>query len=110
MKKVENRILNGEVTQEQINAWKAKHNRVSEVSITEDNTTVIGYFKRPDMETMAAVNAVSKADEIKGANIMFDNCWLGGDPIMKEDAIIRIKATTVLSQIFNNCVGELKNL
>lgn len=104
--------INGGVTEEQIAAWKGRCGRISEVSITDEEVGEchIGYFRRPDMKTMQAVNAVSKTDEVKASEVMFDNCWLGGSASLKEDAILKIEAMATLADIFGKCVRRLKNL
>lgn len=103
-------VCNGGVTPEQIQAWKAKYRKVAEISVTDGNTKYVGYFRRPDMDTMAAVNRLAKTDEVKSSVAMFDNCWLGGDVTMKEDAIVKMAAIARLATMFDSCVAELKNL
>lgn len=103
-------ICNGGVSEEQIKAWKAEHRKVHLIEVEDDGELFIGYFRRPDMETMSAVNKVAKTDEVKSSSVMFDNCWLGGDPVLKTDIVVRMAAIRQLSEIFNRVHGELKNL
>lgn len=103
-------VHNGGVSDEQIQAWKAEHRKVSAVEVTDGDDLYIGYFKRPDMNTVSAVNKLSKTDEIKGSMTMFDNCWLGGDPAIKADALLKIEATKQLAVMLASVVGSLKNL
>ncbi len=103
-------VKNGGVTPEMIQTWKAKHGRVVEITVTEENVQYVGYFHRPDMETMSATNVLTKKDEVKGSEVMFKNCWLGGDPQMEKDAIIKMAAIGQLAGLFNFCTAELKNL
>ena len=104
--------INGDVTEEQIAVWKGRYGRISEVSITDEEVGEchIGYFRRPDMKTMQAVNSVSKTDEVKASEVMFDNCWLGGSPSLKEDAILKMETMATLGDMFGRCVRRLKNL
>lgn len=104
--------INGGVTTEQIQAWKNQYGRVAEVRVEDVDTAEchIGYFHRPDMATMQAVNAVSKNNEVKASEVMFDNCWLGGSPMLKSDAIYKMDAMAVLGSMFGRCVHSLKNL
>lgn len=104
------KTANGGISEEQIQTWKNKYRHVYEISVQDGDTVYIGYFKRPDMETMSAVNQFSKKDEIKSADILFKNCLLGGDPLLSEDAIIKMEAIGQLSTIFGACTGKLKNL
>lgn len=109
-KKTEVRTFNGEVTQAQIDAWKGKHRKVVEITVTDEDEVHVGYFRRPDMATMSAVNTLAKTDEVKSSNTMFDNCWLGGSPFLKEDAILRMAAIGQLATVLNSCIGSIKNL
>lgn len=101
---------NGGITDEQIATFKAKHNKVFEISVQDDDTVHIGYFKRPDMKTMSAVNTIGKKDEVESGVVMFNNCWLGGSSEMESDAIVKMAAIGQLASVFNTCVGSLKNL
>lgn len=110
MKEVKLTRLNGGVTEETIAMWKNRHRRITEISVVEDDVEYVGYFKRPDMDTMSAVNKLAKTDEIKSAMIMFNNCWLGGDDALKEDAVLTMSTIGRLTQVFDSCVSSLKNL
>ncbi len=106
------REINGDVSAEQIAMWKNQHGRVVEVRITDEETEEchVGYFHRPDMKTMQAVNATSKTNEVKASEIMFDNCWLGGSPMLQTDAILKMEAMVTLGSMFGKCTRSLKNL
>ena len=103
---------NGGVTPEQIEGWKQLHGRVYEVEVEDPDTgeTFKCYFKRPDMKTMEAANALSKQSEVKGSTVLFENCWLGGADAIKNDAIYKMEAMGALAGIFGKCVHRLKNL
>lgn len=103
-------ICNGGVTEEQVKVWKAEHRKLHKVEVEDDGDLFVGYFRRPDMETMCAVNKLAKQDEVKSSSVMLENCWLGGDPVMKTDMVVRMAAIGRLSEIFNRVHGELKNL
>ena len=104
--------INGGVSAEQITMWKNTHGRISEVRVTDPKVSEchIGYFKRPDMKTMQAVSAMSKTNEMKGAEVLFDNCWLGGSPVMQSDAIIKMQAMSAMGALLGSCTHEIKNL
>lgn len=110
--KKELKEYNGGVTAEQIQMWKNTHGRISEVRVTDPDVAEchIGYFRRPDMKIMQAVAAMSKNNEMKGAEVMFDNCWLGGSQVMKEDAIIKMQGMSAMGALFGSCTHEIKNL
>jgi hypothetical protein len=102
--------LNGGVTAQDVARWKAKYRKVYEIGVTDEADRFVGYFRRPDQQTMEAVNKLSKTDEIKGGIALFDNCWLGGDATMKDDFVVKMSAMEQLTRVFNSCVAELKNL
>lgn len=104
--------INGGVTDEQVAAWKNKHGRISEVEVvdTDTNERHIAYFHRPNMATMQAFSAAAKNNEVKAAEILFDNCWLGGSPAIKADAIYKMEAMNAMQGVFGRCTRALKNL
>lgn len=105
-------IIDGDVKEEILQAWRQAHGRVVAVDIYDDMAREhhIGYFRRPSMDTMSAVSAVSRQDELKGAEVMFKNCWLGGSPHVQSDAILKTSALGALGNLFAACHTEVKNL
>lgn len=103
---------NGGVTADNIAAWKNLHGRIQEVYVddAEAGVRLTGYFKRPDMKTMQAVSAISKSNEVRGGELLFDNCWLGGAQELKDDAIYKMSGIAALSELFGKCTHRLKNL
>ena len=73
-------------------------------------------FNRKDAEgnkTLFPKNFVfqlTKKDEVKSTSVMFENCWLGGDPVMKTDTLVRMAAIKQLGAMFDRVVGTLKNV
>lgn len=61
-------VLDGGVTDEVRQSWKQANGRVIAVDVYDDMAEEhhIAYFRRPTMEVMSAVSAVSKQDEVKG--------------------------------------------
>jgi hypothetical protein len=110
MENTEKKEVNGVVSAEQIALWKAKHRKVYAVEVVDGDDTYIGYFHRPGMDTMAAVNKLSKTDEIKAACALFENCWLGGSAYLIEDAVLKMAAVSKLNALMNVTSVELKNL
>jgi len=103
-------VYNGGVSEEQIKGWKAEHRKVHMIEVEDGDDLFVGYFRRPGMETMSAVNALAKKDEIKSTITLFENCWLGGDPIMKTDMLVRMGAIRQLGELFNSVTSRLKNV
>lgn len=103
-------IINGGVSDEQIESWKGLHGKVVCVEIEDQGDVHVGYFHRPKLETMSAVTKIAKTDEVKSSEVMFDNCWLGGSPALRKDAILFLEATKQLATMFSSCTSRLKNL
>lgn len=106
------KTVDGGVTEEQIAAWRNQYGRVAEVAVVDPDFNEIhkGWFRRPDMKTMQAFSAMAKNNEIKGAETLFDNCWLGGSQMMKTDAVYKLQGLGALQNIFGKCVSSIKNL
>ncbi len=105
-------VDNGDLSTEQLATLKHTHGRIHEIIVDDEDAGVRlkGYFKRPDMNTMQAVSSVSKRNEVQGGEILFDNCWLGGAQLLKNDAVYKMEAIAALSGLFGKCTHELKNL
>lgn len=106
------KVANGDVTKIQIDEWRGRWGRVVEIEIADTDVQEVhrGYFRRPDMKTMQAFSAAAKSNEVKAAEVIFDNCWLGGSAMMKTDAVYKMQAVGELQNIFGKCVSKLKNL
>ena len=102
--------FDGGVTEQQIEAWKRQHRKVSRIDIVDDGDTHIGYFKRPDFPTIKAVTKLAKSDEVDAGKVMFENCWLGGSEALREDAVLFMAVQAQFGKILNGCMGSLKNL
>lgn len=97
------------VTNDMIAMWKSKHRKVVSITVEDDGELFTGFFRRPDMNTMSAVMAVAKTDELKASNVMFENCWLGGDELMREDFALKVAAMGKMQSLMEVKVQELKN-
>lgn len=106
------KIIKGDVNDEQISALKSRHGRIVEIEVADPEVKELhrGYFRRPDMKTMQAFSATAKSNDVKAAEVMFDNCWVGGSAMMKTDAVYKLQAIGELQNIFGRCVSRLKNL
>ena len=102
--------FDGGVTEEQIKAWKGKHGKVVRIEVEDNGDLHVGYFHRPRLETVSAVIKISKSDELKGSEVLFDNCWLGGSSAMRSDAILFMETAKQLGTMLTACRSSLKNL
>ena len=103
-------VNNGGITEQQILVWKNKYRKVSEVTVEDNGEVFKGYFKRPDMDTLSAVSKLNKTDEIKAANVLYDNTWLGGSPELQEDAVLKMAAIGQLSNLITASNAKIKNV
>lgn len=106
----EKKTFDGNVTEETINKWKAQHRKVTRIDVEDGGDLHVGYFKRPSMETMAAVNKLAKSDEMKSAQTLFDGCWLGGSEDLRHDAVLFTACMGQLNVAFASVSASLKNL
>lgn len=102
--------FDGGITPEQVAQMKAKHRKAFRIDIVDGEDTHVGYFKRPDFDTIKAVTKVSKVDEVEAGKIMFDKCWLGGSEELRNDAVLFMAVQGQLGKVLNSCMGSLKNL
>lgn len=104
--------LKAGVTETQFNEWKARYGFVYEFAIPINDTgdKVYGYFRKPDLSIIAAATKFAESDPIKSGEVMFDNCFLGGDPIIKSNDECKLSAIQSLSNLFQIRAAEIKNL
>lgn len=106
-------VLPGGITTTQLNEWKAKYGTVAQVKVpTNDEHTehVYCYFKKPSLDIIGAAAKFAETDPVKSGNILFESCYLGGDPEVKEIDECRMSAMQALSGLFKVRVSEVKNL
>ena len=109
-KELRAQTYDGGITEAQIEAFKAKHGKVYRVDIVDGEDTHVGYFRRPDFQTVKAITKISKTDEVEAGKVMFDNCWLGGSEELRKDAVLFMAVQAQLGKMLNGCMGSLKNL
>ena len=98
----------GEVKENDIQQWKSRYGKVIRIDVVDGDELHVGYFHRPKLETMSAVSKIAKTDEVKSAEVMFDNCWLGGSKALREDTVLFLEVTKQLGTIFKHCMSSLK--
>lgn len=110
-KKMSDKTKAGEITKEQIKAWKTKHKtdklHVLKVKVNESDTAV-GYLKPPTREVKAtALSMFSQNKILECGEFIRDNCWLGGDDRLKIDRDIADSAAVQASGIIKFLESEL---
>ena len=95
-----------QVTQEQIDAWKAKFKNIFKITV-EDK---VCYLKAPDRKTLSFASSVGTKDPIKFNEILLKNCWLAGDDEIKTDDTYFMSAATQLSELIEIKEAKLEKL
>ncbi len=91
-------VLDGNITQQQFNHWKYKYKKIVKLSVEDDDgTTLYAYFRKPSIDIRSAVLQASKVDEFKALEVLFKNCYLGGDTEIEQDDDLRLNITTSFS-------------
>lgn len=114
--------VTGEITEAKMKLLKKQHGKVETVevemgeNIGED--VALGYFKRPDLRIFSicmgfvdikADGAFKITDYERFTNIIIENCWLDGDPRIKEDGMAGFSAASRLFALLKPKVARLKN-
>lgn len=100
-----------EITEAQIKKWKAKYGDVFAISVKLNNKEkATGYFKKPDLNIIAAAAKFAETDPIKSGTVMLENCWLGGDEIIKQDDEAKLGVIKRLGELFKVKEAEVKKL
>lgn len=112
-KKVEEKTdgkLPGGVTQDQLEAWKAKHKEVFIVSVKRnDGTVVTGYFKKAGRDVIAnCVNMASTERIFEAREFLAKNTFLGGDPAIDTDEDVSIAVQVNLWKSLNFLQAEVQ--
>lgn len=82
--------VTGEASETQIKQWKLKHGDVFAIEIDiDENEKAVGYFKKPDLSILAMAQRFQE-DKIKAGEVLFENLWLGGADIIKEDDMVKL--------------------
>ncbi len=103
-------VYNGDLTEEQIAAFKEKYRKSFSIEIKDGSEIHVGYFKRPTLETLKAVTKMARTDEVEAGKVMFDNCWLGGSEELRTDALLFMAVQKKLGEVLNGFKGIIKNL
>ena len=105
--------LSGEVTQEQIDAWKSnvqkKYGPTAKVSAYEVDGK-IAYLRSVDRDTYSAAAAKVSTSPAKFNEVVLDNIWLGGDEDIKKDDRYYFGLIDFVEELMAKKKGSLKTL
>jgi hypothetical protein len=102
--------LPGGIKQSELDAWKAKYGSVHQVTVPKDDAgnTVTGYFRKPGIDVLGA--AASAANPMQTGEILFENCYLGGDPEIRANDECKLSAMVAVGGIFKVRVASIKEV
>ncbi|WP_075341769.1 hypothetical protein [Tenacibaculum agarivorans] len=94
------KVIDGNITESQLYAWKNKFGKLIKVEGENDEGEPrFAYFRKPTMATRAAVLQTSKADEFKALEVLFKNCYLGGDEEVEQDDDLKLSMITAFADL-----------
>jgi hypothetical protein len=84
-----------EVSKEQIEEWKAKHESVFCIEIEDKKA----YLKSPDRKTLSFASTVATSNPLKFNEILLKGCWLGGDEEIQTNDSLFLSASSKLAEL-----------
>ena len=73
--------LIGEVTADQINAWKEQHGEVFAIKVNGH----VCYLRKPTRRELSFATTAGKNDPLKFNETLLRGCWLGGSEAIRRD-------------------------
>jgi len=103
------------ITQENIDQWKKQYGSKNifsvKVPLDDDNKKFASCIvRKPDLKVIAAAVKFELTDPIKSGIVMFENCYLGGDEIIKQEDELKSSVIQELNHLYIVRKSELKNL
>ncbi len=95
-------------TSEQIAEWKHKYSDVFAYE-TEDGKYAC-YLKRPSRQTVDLASTRAQGSNFKMADVILDNCWLGGNDELRGEDKYFIGLQQKIAELIEVAAGELKKL
>lgn len=100
------------ITEAKIKQWKQRWGEVHQfdVVIDDEGNKATAYFRKPDLAVIGASLSKGDNDPIGSGNVFFENCWLGGDEIIRTNDEARFSVTLKLNRLFKLRAVEVKKL
>ena len=95
--------MSKEITQKQIDAWKAEYGSVAALKVADK----IGYVKKPPRQTISYASQAGAKDPMAFNEIILEQCWLGGDEEIKTDTGLFMSVSGQLTKLINIQEAEL---
>lgn len=82
-----------------------------EVPLDDDATQkAAAYFKKPGIDVISAAARFMESDPLKGATIIMESCWLGGDEVIKQNDEARLSCMQSLGKLITIRTSTIKKL
>lgn len=94
------------VNKEQLDKWKKEHKHILKIEIDGH----VGYIKQPDRNTIGLATSFLGKNNVKFVETIFQNCWLGGDEMIREDDSLFFSCVTLFNEIIELKAGKLVKL
>lgn len=103
-------MLPGNVSQTQLDGWKAKYGEVHIITVKVDKEdTAVGYYKKPDRHVLAnVINQQSIGQVFESREFLAQNTWLGGDARHQTNDDVSIPAQVELAKSVNFLAAEVR--
>ena len=95
-----------EITQKQIDAWKAEHGEIFALKIGDK----ICYLKTPNRKTLSYAAMAGQKDNMAFNEIILKQCWLGGDEEIQTNDGLFLSASSKLPELIQIKEAELVKL
>jgi hypothetical protein len=93
-------------SKEQIQEWKKKHGEVFEVVVGDK----VCYLHKPTRKILSFAFTKAQNDPLATAEVILENCWLGGDEEIKTDDDYFLGANSQIDKIIEVKEAEIKKL
>ena len=93
-------------SKEQITNWKKKHGEVYEITVGDK----VCYLHKPTRQVLSLAMSKAQTNPLAFGETIVNNCWLGGDEIIKTDDSYFLGLSGKLDDLINIKTAELKKL
>jgi hypothetical protein len=94
------------INKEQIAQWKKEHGDVFEIAVEDKKC----YLKKPDRKTLSFAMVGAEANPFQPAEVILENCWLGGDEAIKTDDSLFLAAAGQIDELIDIKEATIKKL
>lgn len=97
-------------TIEEIRGMRMKHGHLFVVSVSDEDNTFYAVCKEPTMQIIEATQAISKANETKGAITLYTNCMVLADDDIKSRDMLKIQVAAAIGKKVSKLASSAKNV